>query len=35
MKKQTLLAAALLCAAAFFASASDIEVYGVLDYGLT
>ena len=34
MKKQTLLAAALLCAA-FSAAASDIEVYGVLDYGLT
>lgn len=34
MKKQTLLAAALLCAAVS-AAASDIEVYGVLDYGLT
>lgn len=35
MKKQTLLAASLLCAASVSASASDIEVYGVLDYGLT
>lgn len=35
MKKQTLLAASLLCAASVSASASDIQVYGVLDYGLT
>lgn len=35
MKKQTLLAASLLSAAAFSAAASDIQVYGVLDYGLT
>ena len=35
MKKQTLLAASLLSAAAVSAAASDIQVYGVLDYGLT
>lgn len=35
MKKQTILAASLLSAAAFSAAASDIQVYGVLDYGLT